>query len=441
MTTPIAEEFALRDPYAERSLIAIALQPESIGGSAAEFAALPVAAITDPKLSAVARVMWAMIAKGVPVTPEGVMRAVVAEAAGRNQAESLGRVVADCAGAFTSSAAAPYFAERLLRLHTARSVDTAVDTIRRKIRYAAYHDDEDVMAGAVDQARSVLAEAEQGFAGVGVDVPMSLAELLEGEDEFDWLVPGLLERRDRLILTGFEGHGKSYLIAQIGLCVAAGLHPFTGDPIPGLDGGTLRTLVFDCENSRGQLRRRYRRIAGQVDEFRQRHGLDPADWKSIVRIVSRPEGVDLSTPRELARIEQACSTVAPDLLVCGPLYKMSSVDIRDEQAAQTLTMTLDGLRVRHGFTLLMEGHAGHAKTGEGSRGVRPIGSSLFLRWPEFGFGIRPDADHAHEEHPTVVDMVAWRGSRDERDWPRALLHGHSLPWRPTPDYWDRRPIG
>jgi replicative DNA helicase len=122
---------------------------------------------------------------------------------------------------------------------------------------------------------------------------------------------------------------------------------------------------------------------------------------------------------------------------------MSLLNILEEQAAQALTSILDGLRARHHFALVCEGHAGHAKTGEGSRGVRPIGASLFLRWPEFGWGIRADEEHRGEEHPSVVDVISWRGGRDERDWPTGLQHGHELPWSPTADYWDRvaRPTG
>ncbi|HKY57613.1 MAG TPA: DnaB-like helicase N-terminal domain-containing protein, partial [Aeromicrobium sp.] len=45
---------------------------------------------------------------------------------------------------------------------------------------------------------------------------ITLGELLSEEDETpDWLVPNLLERRDRLMLTGEEGLGKSYLLRQI----------------------------------------------------------------------------------------------------------------------------------------------------------------------------------------------------------------------------------
>jgi hypothetical protein len=63
------------------------------------------------------------------------------------------------------------------------------------------------------------------------DAPAELAPDLwqflgTADDEFDWIVPGLIERGDRLMLTGFEGLGKSMLTRQLAVTMAAGLHPF-----------------------------------------------------------------------------------------------------------------------------------------------------------------------------------------------------------------------
>lgn len=76
-----------------------------------------------------------------------------------------------------------------------------------------------------------------------------------------------------------------------------------------------------------------------------------------------------------------------------------------------------------------------------TRQLRPLGSSLFLRWPEFGYGLRPTPETMHEEHPSVIELSAWRGARDERYWPKQLKHGHTLPWEPVDlAYYDRPPL-
>jgi hypothetical protein len=418
----------LRDHTAERQLLAIALH-----GRIDELLALPVGAIDHAQHEAVARAIRHLHGRDIPVDAPIVMRHVVDNAGGDTRAQEMGRLVVELSTRPISGEAAPYYAERLAALHTARELVKAVETFRGKVTYAAENDDDNVMSGAASEMREAIAAAELAFRPVEAKPPMSLADLLAEEDEpYDWLVPGLLERTDRLILTGFEGTGKSFLLAQFALCVAAGIHPFMAEPLPE---GDYRTLVFDCENSKKQMRRRYRRIAAQVDALRAKYDMGPVDWSTAVRIVSRPEGVALTEPRELARIEQNVALSAPDLVVAGPLYKMSKLDVKDEQAAKELCDTLDVLRVRHQFTLIAEAHAGHANDGGGNRRVRPIGSSLFLRWPEFGFGIAPHRDAAHQEHPSLVEVKHWRGSRDERDWPSVLKHGEHLPWEPAGDYW------
>lgn len=421
----------LHDHVAERQLLSIAL-----AGTPEALTALSADAFDHWQHAEIARAITTTAAAGHPVHAATVAREVVRRAGADARANRLGTLVAELATTTVPASAADYYADRLAGLHAARSVNTAAEQFQRLIAYAAVNDDDAVLTKATTEMRDAITAAETAFRPVAPAPPLSLAELLDEPDEpYDWLVPGLLERADRLILTGFEGTGKSYLLAQLALTVAAGLHPFTGDALPGWP--EHRTLIFDVENSRRQLRRRYRRIADQVDKLRVHAGMGPTDWSRCVRIVSRPEGVSLTEPRELARIEQNIELTGPDLVVAGPLYKLSKLDVRDEQAAKELCDTLDGLRVRHDFTLIMEGHAGHAGDGTGARKVRPIGSSLFLRWPEFGIGLIPAEDAGGRGNPDRVDVRHWRGQRDERHFPRQLAYGQRLPWQPAnPDYYD-----
>jgi replicative DNA helicase len=425
----------LIDPIAEGQVLAIALRSEQ---PPAEFLALPVTAFSNWQHQIIAAAIHELHAKGTPTDPEIVIRAITDRGGTDERARQLGNLAARLVTHEVPYASIGYYAERLAALSAARTATAAAAHFTQAVEFAAENDDDTAMSHALTTMRQSVDAAELAFRPAAPQPPMSLAELLEAdEDPYDWLVPDLLERSDRLIVTGFEGTGKSYILAQFALCIAAGLHPLTTEPLP----REHRVLIFDVENSRRQLQRRYRRIRAQVEQLRRSYGRPPVDWRHAVRIVSRPEGVALTEPRELARIEQNIALTAPDLVVAGPLYKMSSLDIRDEQAALELCATLDGLRVRHGFTLICEAHAGHANDGSGNRRVRPIGSSVFLRWPEFGFGIAPFGDSQHEEHPTVVEVKHWRGSRDERNWPRLLKHGQHLPWQPAnDDYWQLRGV-
>ena len=60
---------------------------------------------------------------------------------------------------------------------------------------------------------------------------------------------------------------------------------------------------------------------------------------------------------------------------------------------------------------------------------RPRGSSSLLGWPEFGYGMSALCDG-------VVDMLPWRGDRDEREWPDRLRKCRDkLRWIPVENEW------
>jgi 5S rRNA maturation endonuclease (ribonuclease M5) len=239
----------------------------------------------------------------------------------------------------------------------------------------------------------------------------------------DWVIPGLLERGDRLLLTGFEGLGKSMLVRQIAICAAAGLDPFD----TGFNNRyqPQRVLFIDCENSETQGRRKMRPIALATKYLQQ-----PAA-EGAMHIIHRPNGIDLAREDADWLLEQVTAH-KPDLLVIGPFYKLHSEDTGKEEHARRVAAILDAARNISGAALLTEAHAGHGETGK-TRAVRPIGSSLLMRWPEFGYGLAPNAMAVPDDRGRChqVDVLAWRGPRDDRDWPRHLEYGppNHLPWQ------------
>jgi hypothetical protein len=260
--------------------------------------------------------------------------------------------------------------------------------------------------------------------------PMSLDEFLRERDTYDWLVPGLLERGDRMMLTGAEGFGKSELTTQLAMSIAGSLHPFTGEPIDGIE---PRVLIVDCENQEGQSRRRFRRIAGAVDSARAMWEAPQLDWGKRVRIEFRTGGLNLLAPADVAYLESMLSATSPDLLVLGPLYKLHNGSVNDSEPVGQMLRTIDQLRERYRFAMLTEAHASKTQGSNGKRTMEPEGSALFLRWPEFGFGLRRHPDDPMER----AEVVPWRGQREERDWPAELFRRHTglLPWGPGPDYY------
>jgi replicative DNA helicase len=249
----------------------------------------------------------------------------------------------------------------------------------------------------------------------------TLAEILaDPDDEPDWLIYGLLERGDRLMLTGLEGGGKSYLLRQIAIMTAGGLHPFDMARI-----APLRCVVIDCENSRPKVKRKVRPIVG----WTRRYGLDPAD-RVLVDCCPR---MDITRDRDLARIHRLLDAAQPDLVVIGPLYRLVPRALQTDDEAGPVLAALDTIRDR-GIALLIEAHAGHALGKGGLRDMRPRGSSALLGWPEFGYGLRADDTTGGE----YAELTPWRGDRDERDWPTRLRRSPTDPrWIPA-DGFDTR---
>jgi 5S rRNA maturation endonuclease (ribonuclease M5) len=256
-------------------------------------------------------------------------------------------------------------------------------------------------------------------AEVKPDLAPDLWEFLAVADEArDWVVPGLLERGDRLVWTGFEGLGKSMFIRQLAVTVSAGMHPFTFENIT-----PQRVLLIDCENSERQSRRKFRPLA----DASVRVGRRVPD--GALRLIHRPEGIDLTRADDRAWLLERVTAHQPDLLMVGPFYRLHAANINEETAARTTVAALDMARTAVDCALVVEAHAGHGEHGA-KRSVRPLGSSLLLRWPEFGYGIAPDGEPV-EGKQMRVKVLPWRGDRDERAWPGELEWGDPWPWKPA----------
>ncbi|MFT4281214.1 AAA family ATPase [Microbacterium sp.] len=239
----------------------------------------------------------------------------------------------------------------------------------------------------------------------------------EEDDVYDWVIPDVVERRDRLMLTAGEGVGKSMLLRQLALMPAAGLHPFTFSRIE-----PITALVVDVENSERQWRRAIRRLA---DNAAQQGVRNPEDH-CAVEILGKS---DITQPQVLGDIHRKIDAVRPDLVVIGPLYRLAPAINKEEDAAAVLT-ALDSIRERD-VAMLIEAHAGHETSRQGVRNLRPRGSSALLGWPEFGLGLARDKNEDVVGGRATYSLLRWRGDRDHRAFPPKLRRGQVWPWEPT----------
>lgn len=243
---------------------------------------------------------------------------------------------------------------------------------------------------------------------------MSIDDLLAADVSHDWLVSGLIERQDRLILTGHEGLGKSMFLQQIIFSVAAGLHPFRDWQ----SATPRRVLVVDTENTKRQWSRRARGFVSAVSNLSAGGSLS-----ENLRVVTLPR-FDITRPDSLMRLHSMVEVAKPDMMMIGPLYRLTSGAIQTDDEAAPVLAALDTLRDR-GLALLIEAHAGKATSKSGERKLAPRGSSALQGWPEFGFGLAPV-----NGKPNEVEVVRWRGDREERMWPKRLVKSpHGLPFQ------------
>ncbi len=275
----------------------------------------------------------------------------------------------------------------------------------------------DILAGA---ERDLAEVASHAAAGLGDDGSMDIGEFCSAEfSQAAPVIPGLLNAAERVIIVAGEGIGKSTLARQVWVMTAAGLHPFTGRAIP-----PKRTLYVDLENPPSIVQAKAKPL---LDLARRQPGWD--DGRA--RIWSRPGGIDVRQAADAQRLAAVIKRAAPDLVIAGPLYKMT-VDggERAEQLHSAVAAFWDRMRDRHGVALWLEAHAPMAQ--QGTRDLRPLGSGVWQRWPEFGKTLRAAPDNRGE-----LIVGRFRGDRDERAWPSKLTRpalGETWRWPWKADY-------
>lgn len=242
----------------------------------------------------------------------------------------------------------------------------------------------------------------------------------EESEVVPWVVPGLMRRRHRAIIVGFEGHGKTTLLSQVAWCASQGIHPFRRTRCE-----PVRVLHVDLENSRDRMTAGYRPIADQCRSA-------SSSWeKGRMYTLHREDGMDLRGRRDRGQLDRVMAWHRPDLLVLGPLRKTyRRRNEPEESAALEVQAVFDDLRTRHDCALLLEHHAPHAAGGQ-KRDPRPFGSSTWLGWSEFGLGMEPERDDAGEEVQGLYHLSRWRNDRVKADWPLMISRGKTWPWDAT----------
>lgn len=180
----------------------------------------------------------------------------------------------------------------------------------------------------------------------------------------------------------------------------------------------IRVLCVDCENSPAQTQRAFARMLARTGYAPTEHLL----------VEVRPQGLDLLRSADQRWLTGLVAAASPAVLTAGPLYKLFVAGTDDEGSARLVSQYLDRLRRRFGLAVVIEAHSPHGMAGDRA-GLRPFGSSLWMRWPEFGFGLLQRS----KRDMSKVEVVHWRGMRDtHRHFPTGLEWSTTgFPWRAT----------
>jgi hypothetical protein len=201
---------------------------------------------------------------------------------------------------------------------------------------------------------------------------LSLAQLLEKQPMASpsWVEPGLLPAQGILFVGGEPKVGKSLLVANLALCLAAGSDRL-GFPIT----ARRRVLVCQFELPLPQFLSRLTLM---------RRGLGAAADHDLL-IDTRAAGHLLSAPQGLAHFLAAAQAAAAEVLILDPLYSTHDQDENDTRAMAALCQALLRLRDASRAALIVVHHVRKSinrheigSAFRGSSALHAVGDSYML---------------------------------------------------------------
>jgi AAA domain len=228
---------------------------------------------------------------------------------------------------------------------------------------------------AIAREEAQAAAAAAGTAGFRLN-PLTARAVCDLPEpaETDLLLGPLVVRRQRLIIVGDTGHGKTSLSYQI----VAGILD-ERDVVGYVGAGSGPALIVDLEQGIRSIKRGLRE-AGLAD-------------RDDVLIVTVPDGLALdSEPAHKDELERVIAEHRPVVVLLDPYYKShTAADPNAERPIVDLMRILDALRARHGFALILPAHP--RKDLPGREGARKLtladvaGSGAVTRGAEVVIGI------------------------------------------------------
>lgn len=212
-----------------------------------------------------------------------------------------------------------------------------------------------------------------------VETGQELCALPDPPEE-DQLLGPLVLRRQRLVVGGHTGEGKTTFCLQLIRAILR--KEFFLDQWQGRGG---RALVIDAEQGLKTIKRRLREADLDVSSL------------DYIRV---PDGLSLDEQTQhVKELERVFAENGPyDVVLADPLYKLHRGDSNDERAATDLMRRFDAWREHYGFALILPTHCRKPNIGTQFSIHELFGSSAFLRGAEVVVGLRRISDGAAQLH-------------------------------------------
>jgi len=273
--------------------------------------------------------------------------------------------------------------------------------------------------GTLDQLVVTIPALVEGKESYGMDILDAIEREIKPNS---FVIPNVLAAGDRWLLTGFEGHGKSTFLRQLAVMVAAGIHPWTGK-----DMEPQKVLMVDSENHPDQVLESWQDLIGRAARLGR-----PIQRGMLILQEEWDNEINLNEASGRRWLIERTNAHQPKLICIGPLYNLSSRDLAETPTVHEVKTAINEARSICGSAVIMEHHAPHRGNGDKDRSVRPYGSSTFLKWPDFGYGLKPeDMEGYYELQKTRFPRVR---KRYFPGWMRWGKEGTiEWPWMPVTD--------
>lgn len=180
---------------------------------------------------------------------------------------------------------------------------------------------------------------------------------------------------------------NSTFCRQLAVQVAAGIHPWTSAEME-----PQKVLVVDTENHPDQVLDSWQDMIGRAARLGR-----PVQRGMLILQEEWDNQIDLNESSGKRWLIERVNAHQPKLIVIGPLYNLANKDLSEHAVVNEMKSAINEARSICGSAVIMEHHAPHRGNGDKDRSVRPYGSSTFLKWPDFGYGLKPEEIEGYYE--------------------------------------------